>query len=336
MKEKKILFLGLGSIGQRHLRNLIKLEKKIKIYAIRKINKSPLLNSKNIVIKGSVTKKYKIKNLKSIDDNKFDIIFITNPSSFHIDTFLKLKGQRDAYVFIEKPLDVSLKKISSLNKLIKKNNINVFVGCNLRFTKPYKIIKKKIRSKSLGKINYVMIKSSLNITDYHSYEDYKKSYTSNKKLGGGINFTSIHEIDLILNLFDKTNIHFSLSKKISNLKINVNDFSTSVFKTSVKKNNFLTLLTMDHFQISKERYLKIIFEKGEILWDIIKNSIVITKKNSKKIIYNKNNHNEMYLDEIKYFLNFVKKKKKIDNSYNHINGIKCLKTSIKLNSNFKK
>ena len=237
---------------------------------------------------------------------------------------------------LTKTEEAALKSLNKQVEIIKRNNLNVFVGCNLRFTKPYEIIKKKIYSKNLGKINYVMIKSSLNIIDYHSYEDYKKSYTSNKKLGGGINFTSIHEIDLILNLFDKTSIYFSLSEKISNLKIDVNDFSTSVFKTSIKKNKFLTLLTMDHFQVTKERYLKIIFEKGEIMWDIIKNSIVITKKNSKKTIHIKNNHNKMYLDEMKYFLNFVKNKKKIGNSYNHINGIKCLKTSIKINSNFKK
>ena len=282
MKEKKILFFGLGSIGQRHLRNIIKLEKRLKLYAVRKLNKTPLLDSKNNAVKGDINKKYKINILDKINNNKFDIVFITNPSSFHIKTLLKLKNQKNLYIFIEKPIDVNLKKIGQLNKLIKKNNFKIFVGCNLRFTEPYKILKKKINDRKMGKINYVMIKSSLNIEDYHNYENYKHSYTSNKKLGGGINFTSIHEIDLILNLFDTTDIYFSLSKKISNLKMNVNDFSTSIFENSLNNNKFFTLLTMDHFQKNKERYLKIIFEKGEILWDLIKNNISITKKKFKK------------------------------------------------------
>ena len=46
MKEKKISIFGLGSIGQRHLRNIIKLEKRLKLYAVRKLNKTPLLDSK--------------------------------------------------------------------------------------------------------------------------------------------------------------------------------------------------------------------------------------------------------------------------------------------------
>ena len=52
------LFFGLGSIGQRHLRNLIKIEKKSKIYAYRKKYSTPLLDHRNKVLKGNLEKKY--------------------------------------------------------------------------------------------------------------------------------------------------------------------------------------------------------------------------------------------------------------------------------------
>ena len=44
----KILIWGLGSIGQRHLRNLYKIEPKIKFFAIRKKFTTPVLNNFNI------------------------------------------------------------------------------------------------------------------------------------------------------------------------------------------------------------------------------------------------------------------------------------------------
>ena len=50
------LFFGLGSIGQRHVRNLIKIKKKSKIFAFRKKYSTPLLNHKNEKIKGDVEK----------------------------------------------------------------------------------------------------------------------------------------------------------------------------------------------------------------------------------------------------------------------------------------
>ena len=47
-----ILIIGLGSIGQRHLRNLKLIEPKSNFYAIRKKLSVPLLNNSNKVIKG--------------------------------------------------------------------------------------------------------------------------------------------------------------------------------------------------------------------------------------------------------------------------------------------
>ena len=45
-----ILIIGLGSIGQRHLRNLKLIEPNSKFYAIRRKKSVPLLNHFNIPI----------------------------------------------------------------------------------------------------------------------------------------------------------------------------------------------------------------------------------------------------------------------------------------------
>lgn len=51
-----ILIIGLGSIGQRHLRNLKLIEPKSNYYAIRKRKTVPLLNNFNKVLKGDIKK----------------------------------------------------------------------------------------------------------------------------------------------------------------------------------------------------------------------------------------------------------------------------------------
>ena len=61
-----ILFFGLGSIGQRHIRNILKLKKNIKIYAFRKSYTAPLLNYNNQKIKGDTSVRYKINNIKDL------------------------------------------------------------------------------------------------------------------------------------------------------------------------------------------------------------------------------------------------------------------------------
>ena len=84
---------------------------------------------------------------------------------------LKVKNLKNSYVFIEKPIHVNPEKIQKLKKFKNENNLKIFVACNLRFNKVYDIFKKFLNKSPLGKINYVIVKSSLNIKDFHNYEN---------------------------------------------------------------------------------------------------------------------------------------------------------------------
>ena len=81
------LIIGLGSIGQRHFRNLKKLNKKIKFFAYREKNNSPLLSDDNQVLnkkfsleKNDITS---IPHISKISEFKIDAMLICIPSSLH-------------------------------------------------------------------------------------------------------------------------------------------------------------------------------------------------------------------------------------------------------------
>ena len=198
-KKIKILFFGLGSIGQRYLRILKKeYNNQIKIYAYRKTKKTPFLDRKNKPIYRNIEKYYNIQSIKisEIVSVKPDIVFVTNPSSLHVDTIKKFKNLKNIYIFVEKPLDIDVKKAIKLLPLIKKNNFKIFYSSNLRFCDDFIYLQKIIKKFQMGQIYYNIIKYSQHLKSYHPYENYKKSYTSKKNLGGGINFTSIHEFKI--------------------------------------------------------------------------------------------------------------------------------------------
>ena len=80
-----ILILGLGSIGQRHLRNLHSINKNFNFFVLRKKFITPSLNNKNLVVKQDIKKKYKLKYLKNLGQIKslslrIDAAFICTPS----------------------------------------------------------------------------------------------------------------------------------------------------------------------------------------------------------------------------------------------------------------
>ena len=55
-----ILILGLGSIGQIHLRNLSTLNRKFNFFAIRKKFTTPSLNNQNLVTNQDIKKRYNL------------------------------------------------------------------------------------------------------------------------------------------------------------------------------------------------------------------------------------------------------------------------------------
>lgn len=91
----KVCFVGSGSIGQRHIRNLyqIFLPEKIEIDLLRGTDRTLPEDISTIV--SSVF--YKIEDIQGI----YDAIFITNPTYLHYQTIIALKD-KSRYFFCGK------------------------------------------------------------------------------------------------------------------------------------------------------------------------------------------------------------------------------------------
>ena len=329
-----ILILGLGSIGQRHLRNLRSIDKKLKFFTLRRRYITPLLDNKNRPKKGNIEKIYKIKNFKNFADvNGIHAAFICTPSKFHVSEALKLL-KKDINLFIEKPLGSSLHEIDKLKKIIlKKPKIKTMMGFQLKFNPLILKLKKLIESKSIGKIYNLFIHHGEHIDNFHPYENYKISYAAKKSLGGGVILTQIHEIDYLMFLFKdyKIKILHSFPSRISNLKIDVEDNVVANLKLQNKKKQIIVCsLHLNYYENPKKREIKLIGEKGKIECDLNKCEINIYKKNTLKKIKFKINRNEIFKNQIKYFLSCVKNDREIDQNFDVINGIKSLTTALRL------
>ena len=89
----KALFLGLGSIGQRHMRNFINLAPNHQLLAVRTSRNVPLLSNENKVVEGgNIAKTYSVLELSSLNEaieEKPDLVFIANPTSMHYESVIK-------------------------------------------------------------------------------------------------------------------------------------------------------------------------------------------------------------------------------------------------------
>ena len=137
-------------------------------------------------------------------------------------------------IYIEKPLSNNLKGIQQLENLQKKFNLKILVGFQLRYHPGLILIKNLIKNKSLGKVYSVGSDVGEYLPSWHPQEDYKRSYASKKKLGGGVILTLIHEIDYLYWIFGEFKSVYATGGKFTKLKLNVED---TILGNIITKNN---------------------------------------------------------------------------------------------------
>ena len=315
----KVLIVGYGSIGRRHLENFLQL-KNVKLIVYTKRTDLDSLKEQGVKISNSLT--------ECLKENP-DIGVITNETSLHLPITIKL-AQNGLDLFIEKPLSNSLKDVEKLRAIVKKKKLITQMGCHLRFHPCIKKIKSLIEQKKIGKILSAQVQSCSYLPDYHRWEDYRRSYAARKELGGGVILTQIHEIDYMYWFFQEVENVISMSGKLSDLNVTVEDYAASLLKF---KNKVVGEIHLDYFQRPDFKSCKIRGTKGEIYWDSNNNCVNIYNMNKKRweTKFDSDFSNNLdtyssYVEELKHFLKCVKHRKETINNLEQ--GIATLKIAL--------
>lgn len=326
----KILIIGCGSIGKRHIGNL-------KMLGIKDLI---ICDTDGRVLK-ETSRKFNISNIyldykEAVLENKdLDAALVSTPTSLHISQALFL-AKNKINIFMEKPLSNNLRGIAELIEIINKNKLIFMMGMCYRFHSGLKIIKELLEKKELGKVYAARCYGGHYLPDWHPKEDYSKGYAARRSLGGGVVLTSIHGYDYIRWLFGEVWEVFGYLDKVSNLKFDVEDIAIVLLKTD---KDILVSSYIDFLERHKEHKIDIICERGNIQWDYNVNEVRVFDGITKRwrIIKFQFYTNDMYVNEIKYFLNCMQNKIS-DQSLNVNDGLKTLKLalSIKKSSSTKK
>tara|TARA_B100000963_G_C22614825_1_gene666759 strand:- start:1211 stop:2125 length:915 start_codon:yes stop_codon:yes gene_type:complete len=303
----KILFIGYGSIAQKHKVVLdgIYYQKKPKYYALRSSNESKTYD--DII---------NIYNYNDIPEN-INFFIISNPTSYHNNAILSLVKYKKP-IFIEKPVFHNLDHSEKILSLIKKNNIKTYVACNLRFHKCIKYLKKIIENNYYGDVHEIISYSGSYLPDWRDL-NYKECYSSKSDLGGGVHLDLIHEIDYLYWIFGSPNKIKKTLRSSSNLNIDSIDYANYIFVYD----NFVININLNYFRKNPKRFVEIVFEKTSIYVDILnhkiyENNILIKGFNKKNIDYT-------YKDQMKYFLDNINNSK----IFNDIKeGVEVLKLAL--------
>lgn len=313
----KILIVGMGGIGQRHVRNLRTiLGYDIEIFAYRVRRLMTTVNEKLEVEAGiDVEKKYSVRVFNYLDEalaQNPDVAFVCNPSSFHIPIALQLADQ-GCHLFIEKPLSHNFENVEKLASIIEQKNLISFIGYQMRFHPCIQKLKNILDCNRIGKILAVRAQVGEYLPAWHKYEDYRQMYASKKELGGGVVLTQIHELDYLYWLFGLPQRIVAFGGHLSSLEIDVEDIASVLMEFKYQNAIFPLHLHMDYIQLPPSRTCDIIGDKGKINVDLRSNTLVVFDDNgylAEDYSFKNFDRNQLFLDEINHFLSCIKNKQK--------------------------
>lgn len=305
----KALFLGLGAIGQRHLRNLREVVgPDLEVSAVRARGLDHVLTDGMQVAKsGGLREEFGIReepDLETALAARPDALFVCNPTNLHLSA--ALAGARAGIpLFIEKPLAHTLEGIDELIELVESRRLPALVGFQFRF---HPILAKAREWLADGVIGPVLSVRSVNaeyLPKWHPYEDYRISYAARADLGGGAILTQIHDMDYLYSLFGLPCRVVAMGGQLSSLEVDIEDTVEILMDFPSERGALPVSLHLDYHQRPPQRNCHILGDRGQLRLDFagmtaerIDESGTMAERHS----FEGFERNRLFLDQTRHFL----------------------------------
>lgn len=309
MKKYKIAFVGLGSIATRHLKNVTAfLSGRGDTYSIDLYRSQIRPMPEDL---DPLVKEVYLYDEPLPADRQYDVVFVTNPTSMHYEA-LEMFCKNTKAFFIEKPVfDSSCVDEAIFEKL---NGIKSYVACPLRYNAVLQYIKRHIDK---DKVISARAISSSYLPDWRPGQDYRKTYSAHKDMGGGVSIDLIHEWDYLTWLFGMPTECQQMISKVSKLEVDSDDLAVYIGRN--EKTTFE--LHLDYFGRQTLRTLELFTEEDTIHCDLIAG--VVSYLKAEKTVKLESERNAYQMAEIAHFFEIIENK--IDNDSTPEHAYRVLK-----------
>jgi predicted dehydrogenase len=309
----KVLFCGLGSIGQRHLRNLRGLMgDELEVLAYRQTRHVPLLTgAMTSQADGDLESAYSIRSFDNLEDALHEhpsVAFITNPNTLHVPT-AHAAARAGCHLFIEKPLSHSLDGVRELIETVESKKLVAFVAYQFRFHPGLKLVKSLVEKGQLGNLVSAHIVNGEYLPDWHPYEDYHDTHPARRELGGGCLNIQTHELDYAHWLFGLPRRVYACGGHLSSLEVDVEDSVSILMSCGESESPLPVHIHLDYLQRPPQRRCEVVGDEGKAIFDYYANRVDVFDTATGERETHAPDHferNEMFVDELEHFLHCVR------------------------------
>lgn len=291
----KILVIGGGSIGRRHLRNLLQMGYE-NLFCLRRKPDAVFEKEHSCQV---------ICSQEEISTLKPEVIFVCSPSSLH-EEGLRSAHSAGAHIFMEKPLTHDASSLQRIRSEIMPELKGIFfIGFMLRFHPLVKKLQELLEKEAIGKLFSARFEFGSYLPSWHPWEDHRDGYAARKNLGGGVINTITHELDLMLHLLGEPESVYASTANTGCLEIETEELCEAIFRYPWG----LAGIHLDFLQKDYDRRIRLLGAEGKIEWNWHENRLLLKKhgQDEQEIPLGLFDVNQLYLDELKYFFSLIEK-----------------------------
>lgn len=291
----RILIVGLGSIGRRHLGNILS-RSDCEVAVCRRSSEDARATQREFGIDAFV-------DLSQSKAWQPDCVLIANPTSLHLEV-AQWAIDHNCHVLIEKPIAHTREGLDLLLSRAEQQNLCVAIACNLRFHPALIAIRDAIVQGRIGRLLSVRAEVGTYLPSWHPQTDYRTEYSARADQGGGALLTLIHELDYVYWIAGDILQTMGWRTKISDLELSVDDIAEMVCR---HKSGVISSIHMDFFDRAYNRRSRWVGERGTLDW-IWNGPVQLLDANNREVLWEDPDFdlNQTYIDEIDNFMTCVK------------------------------
>ncbi|WP_334156911.1 Gfo/Idh/MocA family protein [Oryzomicrobium sp.] len=291
--------MSLGSIGQRHLRNLRATYPDAEIAVWRRsggADEAPPAGADRLCL-----------SLEEVLAFLPEAAIIASPASVHLEAALALAGA-GVHLLVEKPLSVSAVGIDALIHLCQARDVILMVGYNLRFMPSLMRLRELVRAGAIGQVLSARAEVGQYLPDWRPAADYRQGVTARAALGGGVLLELSHDIDYLLWTLGLPARVTAAGGKYSDFDWDVEDLAELLLEYDNPRR--LVSIHLDMLQRSPTRTCRVVGSEGVLLWDCIADRLDLFQAADRQWrqvdVLRLDDKNLMYIDQLTAFVDCVR------------------------------
>lgn len=301
MTPDRILIVGLGSIGKRHLRLARELLPQADIRVLRHRECGDVPEYSNGCF-------YEMDRAVEFSPQ---IAVIANPAPYHVPAAQRL-AQAGAHLLIEKPIAAALDGVRELLATARAAEISLLTGYNLRFLPSLRKFRDLIAAGEVGQVLSVRCEIGQYLPSWRPDTDYRDGVSAQRRLGGGALLELSHEIDYLRWTFGEIDQVQARIGRQSALEIDVEDTAHLLldFAPAPNGHRLIGTLSMDFVRHDATRLCTAIGEQGSLRWNGVTGSVEKFARGAKEwstVFHHQAQRDESYLAEWRHFLDCVRR-----------------------------